>query len=166
MAIDLNAFRPLMVLAFLAVLALLPMTFSPKQLGRLAFLLWLVAGTMLLTRAFIFLPPLETWGQVPNLFLYVGIAVVLGLGKGFSVLAKSAKRNLERLQSYTSPQRAVQLYDRKSWILIAVMMGFGVVLQLLGFDGLIRGLLLLTMGTGLTVGSFSYYKGLKHLPSA
>jgi hypothetical protein len=88
-------------------------------------------------------------------------AVLIGIAKGATVLSKAASRNITRLQAVTEPLPMRQVYELRSWILIAVMIGLSLVLNLLdAIPVLARGGVGLGIGLALFVSSIRYIRAL------
>lgn len=87
----------------------------------------------------------------------VVIALAIGFMKSRRVMTKAANRNIERLMSMeTVPVTA--LFDTKMWILIAAMMGLGLLINRLGLSYEWRVLIDVAVGSALMMGSAQYLK--------
>lgn len=153
------------------ILAVLPIKLQPTQLKRLACLFWIFGGMVLITRAFTFLQPSVTpllqGAALPSeVWLALGLSLVVGLLKGQFVLRKSCQRNIERLASLQEPAKPFHVYDIRSWVVILLMIGLSVLVQQLGLPDLVRGSILLTVGLALLRSSLFYRAPLVMVPTA
>lgn len=152
---------PIMLVVF-AVLLLLPVRLSQLQLKGLAFVLWLTGGLILAWRgaAWMFTAS-DARPGMGLLALLALAAIVIGWGKGRFVLAKTSRRNIERIEGMTTPVRPIFVYSARSWIVISVMVGISIALNLSPIDPLWRGAINLGIGMGLIVSSMAYLKALQ-----
>ncbi len=155
---------PVMPVVF-ALLLLLPVRLSPRQLKALAFFLWLTGGFILAGRGI-------TWllGAHPATGLLAGCligALAVGFGKGRFVLSKTSRRNIERLDAMQAAHPPIRVYSARSWAIIAVMVAISVGLNLAQVDPLWRGTINLAIGMALIISSLAYLKALRPgLPAA
>lgn len=146
---------PVMPVVF-ALLLLLPVRLSPRQLKGLAFFLWLTGGLILAARGVVWLV-----GAHPAMGLLAGClagALAVGFGKGRFVLSKTSRRNIERLEALREPQPPIRVYSGRSWAIIAVMVAISVGLNLAPVDPLWRGTINLAIGMALIISSMAYLR--------
>jgi len=164
MAFDSMLLRPLMMLALPLILYILPFKTGYKGLMFLAFLLWVTGGVILSWRGLGFIetvnPPQMT------LLIGVGVALVIGMLKGKLLLNKSSLRNIQRLQTMPMPQKLIQVYPLRSWILIGLMVGISLSLTLFGIDLFWRGLINLGIGMALISSGTTYLRYMNTAPAA
>ncbi len=146
---------PVMPILFI-VLLLLPVRVSPPRLKALAFALWLTGGLFLAFRG-VHLLTTESLSLL-TLVLVVAAALIIGIAKGQFVLAKTSRRNIERLGSLTEPQRPIHVYSLRSWIIIGVMVAISVALNVLAVPAAVRGPVNLGIGAALIVSSLAYLR--------
>jgi len=91
----------------------------------------------------------------------LGLAVIVGAGKGVWVLWKSARGGIARIQGLATRTPCWQLYSPTTYLLVAAMIGFGIGCRWVGAHwhvfGFI-GVLYLTIGMALLVGSYPYWR--------
>ena len=91
--------------------------------ARLAGAIWIVVGLMLLARGYPY------WARLSGLGSQLAIpllALVVGGAKGWFVLRKASRRNLDRMAAQPGPQGFWTIYPGYLYALIPVMIGFGV----------------------------------------
>jgi ferrochelatase len=134
---------------------------SRRSLERLAALVWIGVGLMLLVRGGRMLVAHGEAGGSPWGWLVGG--VLLGAAKGRFVLSRSAARNRARIAALESP-RPWQVFAPRFWPLIAVMMGFGFGLRSLAEGGVLGwglvGGLYAGIGAALLASSRAYFGAL------
>lgn len=158
-----STYVPIMPFIFLALL-LLPIRLAPSALMRLAFALWLIGGGTLLFMGVTRL--MASGADTMPLMLGGVIALVIGAAKGKFVLSKTSEKNIERLNEMREPARPIHVYSKRSWIVIAVMVGIAILLNTLPqIDLYVRGLVNLAIGCGLLMSSLNYLRALKPQPS-
>src|SRR6516225_1601708 len=82
----------------LLLASVLPVRLAPRSLGWLAFSLWLLGGAVLLSFGTARLLQAARGGATPTVVAVVAIAaLVVGAAKGWFVLRKTSRRNIERL---------------------------------------------------------------------
>ena len=147
---------PLAILLFILFLRVPVSAVRPVGL-----ILWLVAAGRLGYRGVQFLSQSTVGGEQSLLEPWhlglLALAIVIGLAKGKMVLDKSAKRNVERLEELSSePQAWVPVYALRTRIVIAAMMGIGILLTVLSLPDAFRGVVLVAVATGLLFSSRLY----------
>jgi hypothetical protein len=146
---------PVMPLIFMGLM-LLPFRLSSGQLKGLAFFLWLTGGLVLAIRGGLFMAQDPSRPAMGLLLGACALALIIGLAKGRFVLSKTSRRNIERLEALTEPQRPLAVYSLRSWILIALMVGISVALNFSGLPLLWRGTINLAIGAALMMSSLAY----------
>ncbi|WP_006788200.1 hypothetical protein [Thiorhodospira sibirica] len=146
---------------FLFALVLLwPGRLAPLRLQQLAFALWLCGGLILLSYGLLRLSQGLHLGQLGwgGAFGVLAGAVLLGLAKGQLIFKKSCIRNLARLHGLQSPQRAVQVYPLRSWLMIGLMLLLASSLNWFEVPLVWRGGVNITVGIALIISSLGYRK--------
>ncbi len=143
---------PLVALLFY----LAPLRLGREQLLKLAFFLWALGGFSLTVGGAFRLS--ETLGEVGPVMLALGVvgAVIIGVGKGKFVLSKTSKRNIERINAFTEPQKAVHVYSLRSWIIIGIMLLISAALNWFEVPPFWRGIVNLAVGLALLMSSLAY----------
>lgn len=88
----------------------------------------------------------------------VALGLFIGYFKGKFVLGKSAKRGIERIQSFPNPTSLSNIYSAKYYILLAIMIGLGMSMKYLGVPSDVRGFVDVAVGAALINGSMFYFK--------
>lgn len=123
--------------------------------------LWIFAGFMLLRKGVYFLFVREEgltdpkWG-----FALIGLAIIIGFFKGRILLKKAAKRIIEKISIIQGSVSYKQALERRSLLMMAVMIGLGLTLNRLPILPWVRGLIDLTIGTALLQGSVFFFQGI------
>lgn len=109
-------------------------------------LLWTSIGVMLMTRG---------WGWLGSGYarLLVIPAVFLGTLKSLFVLDKTAARSILRIKQFDDATCVGAVYSWKTWVLVALMMTFGITMRKLTDPGLFIGSLYLAIGWALFLSS-------------
>lgn len=129
--------------------------FSAPILAAVAFLFWLVLGSMLFARGVDSLLKIDS--PVTQTLL-VGLAIFLGVYKGWDILAPVAKQNLLRLRRLPQPGPLWQVFSKATWIIIAVMMLLGVSLRIFPLPDGVRATILIAVGIGMLMGAANYLR--------
>jgi hypothetical protein len=146
----------------LLLASVLPVRLAPRSLGWLAFSLWLLGGVVLLSFGTARLLQAARGGATPTVVAVVTIAaLVVGAAKGWFVLRKTSRRNIERLAALEQAQRPIHVYGIRSWVIIALMTGLSIGLTLAGTPPLWRGMINLTIGAALAASSLNYLPPLR-----
>lgn len=151
---------PTMPLIFIALL-LLPFRLTGQGLKGLAFVLWLLGGLILCMRGITFLTSMSPEITLTSLIITILVSFFVGYGKGKFVLSKTSQKNIDRLNTITTPQRLLAVYSLRSWIMIALMVGIAVSLNLFNVSGMWRGGVNLAVGIALIISSLAYIPALK-----
>lgn len=145
-----------------------------KTLFFLSGTLWLGIGVMLLTFGLRFLMEiLITYGsqkpillkiliklfnvtQENGIVILITMALMLGFFKGKFILAKSAKREMQRISDLPNPISIKYIYSKKYYFLILSMVFLGFLIRFLPLD--IRGFIDITIGSALINGARVFYR--------
>ncbi len=134
-------------------------------------LVWLAVGLYLLPLGLKFLaePATNLSSSLPllslmeNFLSHANALVILiasglfvGYFKGRYILGKSAERESNRIKALPNPAPAQNLYSKRYYILVALMMGIGIAMRLVPLD--IRGWVDVAVGAALINGSVVYFK--------
>lgn len=109
--------------------------------------LWSVIGSLLMFRGL-------GWiglGTAP--YWLVVVALLLGTTKSFLVLDRTAKKSLKRIMEFNDNTCIGAVYSWKTWILVALMMGFGITMRRLTEPGMVIGILYVAIGWALILSS-------------
>lgn len=153
---------PIMLFVLIGLL-LLPIRLSSLQLKGLAFFLWFLGGVFLTFRGANFL---LNHPEHPGMGLLAAVivgALVIGWAKGQFVLSKTSRKNIDRLNALTEPQRPIYVYGLRSWIVIGIMALIGFSMNFLPPTGtalLVRGGVNLGIGMALLISSLIYLRAL------
>lgn len=90
--------------------------------------------------------------------LIAAIALYIGFLKGKHVLTKAANRGIERTLSLPNPAPIHQIYSRKYYLLIGIMVLLGISLKYSGIPNDIRGAIDIAIGSALINGSIHYFR--------
>jgi hypothetical protein len=150
---------PLMPNVLLALLAL-PIRLAPRRLLGLAFALWLAGGLLLLLRGGErFWLGASTAGAATSAGA-LAAAFLAAVLKERAILARSCRRNVERLAGLRGPQRLVRVYGWRSWIVIGLAALAGASLGWLEAPPLWRGAVGIAVGAALVLSSRHYLSAL------
>lgn len=161
---------PIMMPILFIILLFLPIRVPNLQLKALAYLIWVFGGIVLLMRGVTYLvvPAMLDYNSygMPMLAGLIALALAIGYAKGKFVLSKTARRNIERIDQFTTPQKPILVYSVRSWIVIALMIGISISLNIMAITDLARGLINLAIGFGLIMSSLVYMRALRPIKSA
>jgi protoporphyrin/coproporphyrin ferrochelatase len=128
-------------------------TLSTRNLERLAGIIWLLVGAMLIRKGVTGFENTSTLG----LWIALPVGLVVGALKGKYVLSRTARRNRRRIRSLSEP-KLWNVFTGKFLILIALMIGLAQGLQALAEAGHFSWAALvgirLGIGAGLMVSAF------------
>lgn len=136
----------------------LPVRVRPKQLLMMAFSLWILGGLSLTYLGF---TRMMMANETDAVIVAAAIALAMAIGwlKGRFILAKTARRNIERLKEMTERSRLFQVYNMRSWIIIALMIGLSIFLNVSNALPVFwRGVVNLAIGFSLISSSLFYVK--------
>lgn len=88
----------------------------------------------------------------------IAVALFIGYFKSRFVLAKTVRRMVGRIRGLKEPAPVYQLYSPAFYVIIAAMMGLGMLMRVTGISADIRGLVDVAVGSALINGSLLYFK--------
>lgn len=94
------------------------------------------------------------------------LSLVVGIAKGRFVMAKAAQKSATRISKLANPTAITNLYSRSNLILLAIMMGMGMLMKVLSFPCDIRGCIDVAVGCALMQGSLAYFRLMSSKPAA
>ena len=154
---DYSAFvRPAIVPVAAFIFSVLPVKVSKQQLLSLAFSLWMVGGIGLSFAGAQRLSQVYAETDLTLLIVALVITIAVGIGKGKFVLSKTSQRNIERIQQLDGPQKLVQIYSTRSWIIIGIMLALSASLTFFSTPIFWRGIVNLGVGLALIMSSLNY----------
>ncbi len=108
--------------------------------------LWTSIGTLLMVRGF-------NWigSGIPRWLVLLGL--VLGTVKSLLVLDKTAKKSLQRIMQLDDNTCIGAVYSWKTWLLVVLMMTFGITMRRLTDPGMVIGTLYMAIGWALFLSS-------------
>ncbi len=118
-------------------------------------LIWLSVGIMLLSVGFKYL--IKGAAETQTLITCITLALILGYLKGRYILKKSVHREVFRILSITKSVRISDLYSKKYYILLAIMVCLGYLMNALALPPIIRGTIDITIGSALIKGAMLYF---------
>jgi hypothetical protein len=114
----------------------------------LAALLWSGVGTLLLTKgAFRLVRVADYQGVI------IGASLVAGSLKGYFVLDRSARRTINRISGFNDNTCFGAVYSIRTWMLVAGMIGMGILLRRSSLPPELLSFIYLTIGWGLLFSS-------------
>jgi hypothetical protein len=90
--------------------------------------------------------------------ILIAISLLMGHAKGRYVLAKSARKGVQRILSFPNPTSLGNIYSAKYYILLGAMIALGVSVKYLGFASDIRGVVDVIIGSALINGAMFYFR--------
>ena len=108
--------------------------------------LWTAIGTLLMVRGFGWI------GAGPARWLVL-LALVIGTIKSRLILDKTARKSLQRILEMNDNTCIGAVYSWKTWLLVALMMTFGITMRKLTDPGLVIGTLYMAIGWALVLSS-------------
>ncbi len=144
-------------------------------LSRLAALvvmgsIWVVIGSMLLAKGIkwlimaVYLPSAAPSlfisyfnSEVLALIVAITLSFAIGFAKGVTVLKKAAEKMISRAHSFSGRIPLTKVFPVRFYILIAGMMGLGFLMKMMPFFD-VRGIIDVTVGSALILGSSYYFK--------
>jgi hypothetical protein len=111
-----------------------------------ASLIWTAVGIMLMERG------LDWMGLNITLRLLL-IALLVGTAKSLTLLDRNAKKILGRIMGFSDNTCIGAVYPWKTWLLVLVMMTFGIALRILTEPGLFLGAVYFAIGWALLLSS-------------
>lgn len=155
---------------------------SHRTLIFVAGFIWMLIGVSLLTfgmtlviRAFPNVAPdlhfsllrglSSLWNtQEQAIICLLSLSLFVGYLKGNFVLSKSAKKQMNRILSFSPPVSILNIYSPAYYILIAGMMGLGMSMKFLPISMDTRGAIDIAIGAALIRGAFVYFRFLYSNP--
>lgn len=112
-----------------------------------------------LTNKEAFMSSFGNWlgGNETAVLVTIILALVIGYAKGKYVLGKSARQGVSRILSFPNPTSIANVYSAKYYILLAGMIGLGVLIKVLDIPTDIRGWIDTAIGAALINGAMIYY---------
>lgn len=143
------------------------MRFSKKTWLVVSGLTWIALGVMLLVKGLKFIlaegsAPLLSWceplvgSHQQASLLVISAGLFFGFIKGRVILAKTVKRIVGRIGE--GRLTFSQVYDRKYYVVLAMMMGLGISFRFLPIPDDVRGLIDVTIGSALINGAMLYFR--------
>lgn len=146
------------------------MRLHPISLVVLSGILWLGIGVLLLMKGLRFvvhapencallnkLMP-HVGGRDQAIVLLIAIGLFAGLIKGRTVLLKAVKKTVKRILSLEAPIKLSEVYDKRYYILMLVMMSLGMLMRILHVPEDIRGTIDIAVGSALMNGAMAYFR--------
>jgi hypothetical protein len=144
--------------------------FQHVSLVVLSGLVWLAVGVFLMIKGLnlIVFAGEECWvlsGLTPMMgsrdqamVLLIALGLFAGFIKGRWVLTKSIKRVVNRILSLPEPVKITEIYSRGYYLLLASMMGIGLMMNLFGIPHDLRGMIDVAIGSALMNGAMGYFR--------
>lgn len=126
----------------------------------LAALMWLVGASILGIRGAIYLSH-SHWAA-----WLVALALVLGVVKGHLLLDRVARKAVQRIRSRGRERCLLGFFSWKAWLMIALMMGGGILLRNSGTPEEVLGVLYAAVATALVYGDITYWRAVLAEPMA
>lgn len=134
-------------------LRLMPRASARVQLVLAAFV-WCVGASILGVRGIVYLSR-SHWAA-----WLVAFALVLGVVKGHLILDRVARKAVVRIRLRGRERCLFGFFSWKSWLLIVVMMGGGIVLRNSGMRPEVLGVIYVAVATALLYGVSTYWKAI------
>ena len=112
----------------------------------MAALFWTAIGFMLVIRG---LWQLMSVSQL----IWALPAIAAGIMKSYFVLDKAAKKNIDRILAFDDGTCLGAVFSAKTWLLICIMSGSGMLLRHIGLPHIILGVILMIIGPALIFSS-------------
>jgi hypothetical protein len=109
-------------------------------------LIWTAVGIMLMERGL-------GWMGLHITLRLLLIALLVGTAKSLTVLDKTAKKTLSRIMGFGDNTCIGAVYPWKTWLLVFLMMAFGIALRILTEPGLFLGAIYFAIGWALLLSS-------------
>jgi len=124
-----------------------------RRLYLIAGLLWTIAGSILVERAYGWLDDLDT----SQLIVVLSLSSLLGLIFFFAGFIKIVRKNINRIKSLPDKVSVFAFTAWKGYVIIAVMVSAGIMLRSSSFPKHYLAVFYLAMGFSLLMGSFLFY---------
>ena len=153
--------------------------FSRTAILRIAGIIWFGVGAFLVYKGLLFLGVerfswefhvddtsrmavlARSWGLDTVFFTLVMVSFVVGTVKGRMVLVRSINRMEKYLFSLKAPIVFYRMFPPAMWIIMIVMMGLGMLMNVLHVVLWLRGSIDVAVGTALIQGAFQYFQRAK-----
>lgn len=119
---------------------------------HLAALVWLVGASILGVRGVVYLAR-SHWAA-----WLIAVGLVLGVVKGHLLLERVARKAVARIKERGNEKCLFGFFSWRSWLLVAVMMGGGIVLRNSGAPYEFLGVLYAAVATALVYGDITYWR--------
>jgi len=86
------------------------------------------------------------------------VCFLVGYAKGRFVLMRSVKSGVQRILAHPNPSEIKNIYAKKYYFLMALMMGLGMLLKVVKIPADIHGAIDLAIGAALIKGALGYFK--------
>ncbi len=96
--------------------------------------------------------------RVDSALVIICVALLVGFVKGRMVLSKSVARIVGHLRAQVAPISWKKAYDRKYYLILAIMMGIGMGLRFVSIPDGVRGFIDVTIGSALINGAVLYFR--------
>lgn len=146
------------------ILLVLPLRLSSRQFIRLAFALWMSGGLVLIFLGVTRFAESSSEHSGASILAAILLSTVLGYAKGRFILAKTSRRNIERIFAMTEPKKPIFVYSIRSWLIISATFLLSQLLNYLAVPPYWRGTINLAVGMALVISSLNYCKAFQHFP--
>lgn len=97
-------------------------------------------------------------GEEAAAVVLIAIALFVGHLKGRYLLRRAARRAIDRIRNLPNPSSIISLYAPRYYFLVAVMIGLGITMRLLGVSADLRGVIDVAVGAALINGALAYFQ--------
>lgn len=112
----------------------------------MAALFWTAIGSMLVSRGI--------WQLMSvHRMMWALPAILLGVFKAIFVLDKAAQKNIQRILAFDDGTCLGAVFSAKTWLLIFLMSGSGMILRHIGLSHGVLGFILMIIGPALIISS-------------
>lgn len=132
------------------------MEISHKAHLRVAFFLWAIVGTGLLSVGSHFIWGVAQASPWADPSIWMVVAVVLGYVKGKFVITKVGRRNVARIFTLPDASPLYRTFSVKSWMLVLLMIAIGRTIRFFGAPPMGVGVIYVAVGVALLIGSQVY----------
>ena len=148
------------------------MKISHKLAVRIYGALWFGVGLMLMFKAIPLIVGAAAKKDLPLIkgfqslvgnaeqaaLILVVMGLILGMLKGKTVLAKAAKKSVDRVKTFANPMPLSRLFSLRYFLILFVMMALGMGLKVFHLAEDIHGLIDLAVGSALIQGAVAYFR--------
>ncbi len=104
--------------------------------------LWTAIGTMLMIRGFGWIGPgIARW--------LILLSLTVGTAKSLLILDKTARKSLKRIMELNDNTCIGAVYSWQTWLLVAMMMSFGIIMRKFTEPGMVIGVMYFAIGWAL-----------------